>query len=64
MPIKTNAVRIYVNLVAKMLAAQRVYFKTRDKNVLEESKRLEREVKKATARMRNDLDQPGLFTED
>ena len=36
----------FEQLVREMRAAQKKYFKTRDRGVLEESKRLEREVDK------------------
>ncbi len=39
----------FIDLVRKMRGAQKEYFKTRDKYVLEKSKALERQVDKALA---------------
>lgn len=44
----------FMDLVARMRDAQRRYFKTRSRDDLEESKRLEREVDRATAAAADD----------
>jgi len=46
-----------MDLVAKMRQAQREYFQTRDRMVLQRVKELEREVDSAVPRMRS----PGMF---
>ena len=43
----------FLDLVERMRAVQKEYFKTRDKNVLQESKRLEKEVDEALEKMGN-----------
>lgn len=51
----------FVELVRAMRKKQKDYFRTRDRVVLEESKRLEHEVDVALAR---DKDGPSLFPEE
>lgn len=51
----------FIDLVAKMRAAQREYFRTRSHDALESSKNYERDVDAALRELRGG---PGLFEED
>lgn len=52
-------IKSFVNLVKAMRDMQKSYFKTRSVDVLQESKRLEREVDRAIAS--NEIGQANLF---
>lgn len=51
----------FTDLVARMRAAQKAYFRTRSYSDLDESKRLEREVDNALRASLTDEDQLSLF---
>lgn len=51
----------FYELVARMRAKQKEYFRTKDLNALNESKRLEREVDKALLEHEEDLKGGRLF---
>lgn len=49
----------FLSTVARMRQAQKDYFKTKDKNVLERSKSLERMVDKQILELLKDQEKPG-----
>lgn len=51
----------FIDLVCRMRSAQKQYFRTRSYGVLDESKKLEREVNQALRDFSNPKDQLSLF---